>query len=132
MNLDYHIGWEISRSKEFGFKHTGIVFGKDRFGNMLILHNHQSSDVKLVTFNEFMSGNGDFQLRKPSLPMMEVFRRMEQALFVTKKYNLIDFNCQHFTSSIIDGIETSSAINGMINIAIIAGAAYLLKKEKII
>ncbi|GBF44576.1 hypothetical protein LPTSP2_38790 [Leptospira ellinghausenii] len=132
MNLEWHIGWEISREKEFGFKHTGVVFGKDKNGNILILHNHKDTDIQVVTLSEFLGGEHYFQLRKPSLPMKLVFRRMEQALNIRKKYKLTDFNCQHFSSSIVDGIETSSAVNGMLTIAAIAGVAYLLKKHKII
>ena len=132
MNLDWHIGWEISRAKEFGFRHTGVVYGKDRHGNMLVLHNHPGTNIALVTLNEFLDGEQGFQLRIPTLPMKEVFRRMDQAVNVRKKYDLTDFNCQHFSSSIVDGIATSSAVNGMLTIAAIAGVAYLLKKNKII
>ncbi|MCW7503892.1 C40 family peptidase [Leptospira paudalimensis] len=128
MNIDWHIGWEISRAKEFGFRHTGVVYGKDIFGNILILHNHQRNNVEIVTLNEFLGGEQIFQIRKPSLPIREVIQNMKLALNETKRYNLTTFNCQHFSSSIVDGFESSSAVKGLLTIAAFAGITYFMNK----
>ncbi|TDY66540.1 hypothetical protein CLV96_3919 [Leptospira meyeri] len=131
MNLDWHIGWEISRAKEFGFRHTGVVYGKDIFGNILILHNHQRNNVEIVTLNEFLGGEQIFQIRKPSLPIRDVFRNMKMALNESKSYNLTTFNCQHFSSSIVDGIETSTAVKGVLTLGVVAGLIYFFNQSSL-
>lgn len=130
MNLDLHKGWEISRTKEFGFRHTGVILGKDSFGNILILHNHQNKNVEIVTLNEFLGKEKFYQIREPRLPIREVFQRIYHALNERRQYNLTSFNCQHFSSSIVDGIETSSEIRGVLTITVIAGLTYFFTKLK--
>ena len=130
MNLDLYKGWEISRAKEFGFKHTGVVLEKDSFGNILIIHNQQNKNVEIVTLNEFLGKENKFQVREPSLPIREVFQKIYQASNEQRKYNLTSFNCQHFSSSIVDGIETSSAVKGILTFAAIAGIIYFFNNSE--
>lgn len=126
--LDNYRGWEISRKKEFGLIHTGVILKNYAPGEFLILHNHPKTNVAVVDLNEFLEGQNEYYLRRPNLPIHLVEQRLIYAIKNKNEYDAVNFNCQHFSSSIVDGIRRSADLNLIVSTIAFLGFGFLLLK----
>ncbi|WP_230457483.1 hypothetical protein [Leptospira santarosai] len=106
-DLTKFIGWEISRPKGLGINHTGVIFGLDEFGQLLIIHNHPETNIAIVDLEIFLNGYSHYDLRSPSIPLQRIQRNIIRAIRENKKYDAMTNNCQHFSSFVIDGEKES-------------------------
>lgn len=127
--LKRYIGWEISRPKEIGIRHTGVVFGINEVGEILIIHNHPDTGVVIVGLKEFLDGQTDYRIRAPSLPLIAIRNNINKALRENRKYDLLTFNCQHFSSFIVDGYEESKDLQNWGSALLFFGLGYLATRR---
>lgn len=129
LTLSQYSGWEISRPTGFGEMHTGVILGLSFQGDLLIAHNHSKTGPIILKLVEFLAGYSNYFLRPPTLDVNAVLHRAELLLQSGRQYDFLSFNCQHFSSSIVDGKEESIGIrNAGIFISLIIGLLVLGKR----
>ncbi|TGK34411.1 hypothetical protein EHO66_00605 [Leptospira kmetyi] len=127
--LNQYRGWEISRPIVFGEKHTGVILGLNVHGDLLIAHNHIDTGPAVVNFEQFLAGYSNYSLRPPTLDIDTILYRVEMLLQSGKQYDFVSFNCQHFSSLVVDGKDESRGIrNAGILLSLIIGLSILGKR----
>ncbi len=117
-----HSGKEIATLKWL-WNHTGVILGYSNvYRDFIVAHNHPSTGVTFVTLRQFAANQHYWLTGRQTQfnfeTLIEKYNRQHG-----KAYNAFFDNCQHFSSSLIDGRETSSAVQGTF---ILAGCLLLL------
>ncbi|MEI1280511.1 MULTISPECIES: hypothetical protein [Leptospira] len=128
-SLGRFVSWEISRSKEYGTKHTGVILGENEFGQIMVIHNHPESNISIVSIDEFMDGRKYYSLRRPRLLLSQIKTNIKNAIVRNRRYDLLNYNCQHFSSSIVDGYEVSNDVRNWGAALLFLGLGYLATRE---
>lgn len=107
-------GWNLAQ-------HHAVYIGADINGNDWIIENNVTDGVRIITAEKFFSLAE--QINKINrFPGSNIERKalVQRALLtVGKPYNLINYNCQHFTSELLTGEPKSYQINNTV-VALIA------------
>lgn len=91
--------------------HYGIVFGKMKNGDCLILENSDKTNVSFKTLSEFCEPHSINKIKKEQTygtPLNVVLRRAKEVEHDT--YSATDFNCRHFVNYCIYGKKTSEQV----------------------
>lgn len=107
-------GWNLAQ-------HHAVYLGADSKGTDWIIENNVSDGVRLVTAEKFFSFthqiNNINRFRGSNTERKALVQRA--LLTVGKPYNLINYNCQHFTSELLTGEPKSYQVNNTV-VALIA------------
>ena len=109
-----------------GFKHTGIMIGKDEYGTRHVIHNIPPHGVIVQTLEQFNNGQESFyaEVGCDFYADLTVWRAWND---LGKNYHIIDFNCQHFTSKACTGKKKSEDLNAVLGtVALVAVGGVLL------
>ena len=100
-------------------QHHALYLGFDENRTDWIIHNTAGVGVSLITADEFFSLCPHItEIRRFSGTNQERKQLVQRALTkIGKPYNLIDYNCQHFTSE----VKTGKAVSKQVENAIVGG-----------
>lgn len=124
-----HSGKEIAMSKGL-FNHTAVILGfSEEINDLVVGHNHPDTGVTLLPLRKLVGNRGYWFTGRQSQFSLDTLidKYNNQA---GKSYNALFDNCQHFSSSLIDGRETSTAIQGAVTIAGFLLLLYTLSNKK--
>jgi uncharacterized protein YycO len=97
-------------------QHHALYLGFDEQGTDWIIENAYGAGVRLVTADNFFNLNPHInEIRRFTGTNQERRQLVERALQkVGQPYNLIDYNCQHFTSEIKTGTKRSRQVENAV------------------
>lgn len=122
-------GKEVATLKWF-WKHTGVILGySNQYRDFIVAHNHPTTGVTIVTLSQFMGSQEYWFTGKQSQFNFEMLVNKYNSQ-IGKPYNAIFDNCQHFSSGLIDGRETSTAVQGTTLVAGLFLLLYALSNKK--
>lgn len=123
-------GKAIWRDADFGYKHMGVVIGRDAAGITWVAHNHPETE-RVVPDYVFAAGRKVFVSTEPTLPADLVLILLQQEVNKNKPYGLVSYNCQHFTNRITKGREESQGVAGtFLAILLLGFAAAVFKNQE--
>ncbi len=122
-------GKEIAMSKGL-FDHTAVILGyNSQINDLVIGHNHPSTGVTLMPLRQLV-GDKDYWFtgRRSQFSIDTLIDKYNRQ--AGKSYNALFDNCQHFSSSLIDGREKSSGVQGALAVTGILLFLYVISNKK--
>lgn len=106
--MSFQIGDKIQRQGPLGTFHVGIYLGWDGFGREWVIHNAKGGEVAETPLEAFAAGL-PVTVRNPApvawYAQQQIAQRARSLL--GKKYDLLNFNCDHFANYAQTGIAFS-------------------------
>lgn len=114
-------------------QHHALYLGYDEYGTHWMIHNNAGIGVSLITVNDFFKQCHQInQIIRFKGTNYERRQLIEKSLKrIGKPYNLIVYNCEHFTSEIKTGKSTSKQVELLFSgifAAIILGVLFSAKR----
>ncbi len=104
-------------------KHHSIYLGIDESGQEWVVENHKLHGVRLVRADQFFKEGQDYRIERFTGNQADRITAVKRALGVLgKPYDLILFNCEHYSSY----VQTGKAESQQVNVAIAALAGLIL------
>lgn len=118
----------IKRPGPLGTDHIGLFAGSDSTGRGWVLHNAKDDRVRRELLETFAAGETVSVVRRAANTLEgEVIIARGQSL-LGQKFDLINFNCEHFVTVAISGRPISPQLRGVaFGIALLAGLGLLAK-----
>ena len=100
----YPIGSKLG-VKNLLYTHVGAYMGND-----MVFHNNRKNGVELIPLQQFSNGKR-VTLTADGVADIDAFLgRVRYALGNPRPYNLLNYNCEHATSYVRDGVAFSSQV----------------------
>jgi len=118
------VGDVLTRPKALGIAtHFGVVIAPNA-----VLQNTPERGEHLTTVQDFSAGK-PITVHRTGVHPSIVVARAHNALANPQKYDLIQNNCEHTTTKIVQGIAKSSQIAFFLTLAVLGGAVFLASKK---
>lgn len=123
MNSMVYVGDVVIRRKGL-IKHFGYVYDQER-----ILHTTPGKGTHLSDFREFSMGKRTFVVPQPRNNISKSHGLATHALLNPLKYDLLNKNCEHLVSGIVNGEARSHQLQGLFIICVLTfGFCMVLRK----
>lgn len=118
----------IKRRGPLGTEHIGLYAGSDWIGRGWVIHNAKDDRVRWELLETFANGEAVSVVRQAANAYEgEVIIARAHSL-LGQKFDLINFNCEHFVTMAISGAAISPQLRGVaIGLAILAGVGLVAR-----
>jgi len=118
----------IKRPGPWGTNHVGLFGGTDFLGRGWVIHNAKDDCVKWEDLETFAAGSMVSLVRRAA-NAQEGFAVVSRAASLSgTKFDLINFNCEHFVTYALAGEAVSRQLRGVVvGFAILAGIGVLAR-----
>ncbi len=117
------VGDVLTRPKALIVTHVGVAVAPN-----LVLQNTPEKGEHLTTVQEFSAGKPVILHRTGANPAT-VVARAQAVISNPQKYDLIQNNCEHTVTKVIQGIAQSSQLAVFVMVALVGGVLLLASKK---
>lgn len=126
-------GDKVSRLKRgvFFIRHYAVYLGTDIQGKHLFAENNLEKGVQIITSDEFFRDSNAIKVESTSKDILQREKAVNFALGkVGKKYDLINYNCEHFANEVTKGTAISTQVSWGIGLTFLVIGGVLVKNFK--
>jgi len=128
--VQFQPGDVIKRPGPWGTDHFGLFVCIDVLGQQWVIHNAKDECVRWDLLESFAAGSSISLVRRaPNGYEGAVFVARAQS-FLGRRFDLVNFNCEHFVSCVTNGSAISPQLRGaVVGLAVLATLGLLVNSS---